>query len=171
MSLTQISGDSPFPLNLNKPPENLSNNLKFKNIVDKALANSLTYKILALVMEKFPDAPKLEFQAKFLGFTHSIDNIKEQDVSSPVMYGIDSLNRPFFTLKLHVTTQNQTNTQVLTLFRNWTTNDEWDVCNSDPELLLSCLGTHLKDTVILERLLSGEQVAHVNSKYQLALND
>ena len=50
--------------------------------------------------KKIYNLPFLKFSDNFLGFTDCIDNIKEKDVTHPIMIGMDYFKRPFFTFKL-----------------------------------------------------------------------
>lgn len=54
-------------------------------------------------IKNFITYPQLEFQDKFMGSTQYIDRIRSQDLSHPIMYGVDYYSRPFVTLKLQYT--------------------------------------------------------------------
>ena len=51
-------------------------------------------------INKFITYPRLEFQDKFMGSTQYIDRIRSEDLSDPIMYGVDYYSRSFITLKL-----------------------------------------------------------------------
>jgi hypothetical protein len=65
--------------------------------------------------------PVLHWQPSFQGSTDYIDNINPEDVSHPIMIGIDSYQRPFITLRTKITNLDDTVYQVVDiLFQRFT---------------------------------------------------
>ena len=66
-------------------------------------------------IENMKNYPILRWNEKFMGGTDYIDNIKEKDLNSKIMIGIDNYKRPFITIR----TKNNSKITVDTLFQRY----------------------------------------------------
>jgi hypothetical protein len=69
--------------------------------------------------EKMINFPILKFQDRFIGFTDYIDRIKAEDLSEPIMIGIDCYKRAFICIRTMKLKKNN-NITVDTIFQRYT---------------------------------------------------
>jgi len=84
---------------------------------------------IMLELWKELDCPVLDIGDR-RGSTDYIDFISEDELTHPIMKGIDTLNRPFFCLRFTVKTDKETRTAYRTFFQRYTSNKHtW--CSAD----------------------------------------
>lgn len=107
----------------------------------------------------FKTLPVLEFKREFVGPTDYIDRIRVQDVSDPLMTGVDCYKRSLITLRMKFTAKedlyrikkDEDKTVVNTYFQRYTDSD-------GPYVIGTCYGLECK---IGETLPSKEEVENI----------
>jgi hypothetical protein len=97
------------------------NNFKKKRtfILDK-----FPNKIISIFgMENMINYPILEFKNKFIGYTDYIDSIRPDDLSEPIMIGVDCFKRAFVSIRTVIINENR-DPVVDTLFQRYTNEKE-----------------------------------------------
>lgn len=92
-------------------------------------------------MKKFIEFPTLKWDDKFMGGTGYIDKIDVNDVSAPIMLGLDIWSRPFITLKVY-----EGSPKILTLFQRYTNdNTTWTHGTKYPNNIIWTYSPFLSD--------------------------
>ena len=133
--------------------------------------------------DKLKKIPNLSIENQE-GFTDYIDFIKWDDITSPVMKGIDVFNRPFFTMKLCLIIIDPGNNLITkyfpqTFFQRYTyDNNKW-MSSGMQGLIFSCGGMNCHQFKMMEDLIDGKTVeifehhginVHENNKNFLILH-
>ena len=109
----------------------------------------------------------LEFKDSYIGFTDSLDNIINEDITDSLMYGIDHNQHPFLVIKIHIENKNldsinpildnfETN---LVIFQKSNLFFRWCLCSHEPYfgIFLNYLIDY-QDINLLQRLLNKETI-------------
>lgn len=131
---------------------------------EKIITNKREY-----ILDNFPESiisifgfenminyPIIEFQDNFIGFTEYIDRIRPDDLSEPIMIGIDCYKRPFICIR---TLQIRDNIKsVDTLFQRYTNEKEtWSYgCCGNGFLFSSSIHNHVNKNNI-KRILNNDK--------------
>ena len=112
--------------------------------------------------DKLKKIPNLSIENQE-GFTDYIDFIKWDDITRPVMKGIDVFNRPFFTMKLCLIIIDPGNNLIAkyfpqTFFQRYTyDNNKW-MSTGMQGLIFSCGGMNSSQFKMMEDLIDGKTV-------------
>lgn len=109
----------------------------------------------------------IEFKDSYIGLTDSLDNISNEEIIAPLMYGIDHNHHPFLVIKIHI--ENQNLDSINPILDNFDTNIvifqksnlffRWCLCSQEPYfgIFLNYLIDY-QDIHLLQKLLNKETI-------------
>lgn len=102
------------------------------------------------------DTPVLNIGRRH-GYTDYIDFIKYDEVTSPIMYGVDCFQRPFIVIKF--TVEGVTESLMQTFFQRYTGGECWMGCgHATPWLIDTCGGMSEDQQKLIQNIIDGKEV-------------